>query len=109
MNTPVMFDGLLLRWAGYDKVEGNVERISPSNCGQHICPPGYSGDCTVLQKDKTPPRVDHCPGNIWVITKNGSAIVNWDAPHFTDNVGIERTVQKSGYFPGQVRKNCSST
>ncbi|XP_018027289.2 sushi, von Willebrand factor type A, EGF and pentraxin domain-containing protein 1, partial [Hyalella azteca] len=102
MKSPVMFEGLLLRWAGYDRVEGNVERVGPSNCGQHVCPLGYTGDCTVLQRDKTPPRVDHCPGHIWVITKNGSAVVNWDRPRFTDNIGIEKTIEKSGYFPGQA-------
>lgn len=103
MNSPVMFDGLLLRWTGYEDIEGNVERVGPSNCGQHVCPPGYSGDCSVLHRDKTPPRVDHCPGHIWVTTRNGSAVVNWDRPRFTDNIGIEKTVEQSGYFPGQVR------
>ena len=97
-----MFDGLILRWANYDKIVGNVERTGPSNCGQHLCPLGYSGDCSVLQRDKTPPRVDHCPGNIWVITNNGSSIVTWDRPRFTDNIGVEDVIESSGFFPGQV-------
>ncbi|XP_064091137.1 sushi, von Willebrand factor type A, EGF and pentraxin domain-containing protein 1-like isoform X2 [Macrobrachium nipponense] len=102
MNSPVIFDGLLLRWTGYDKVEGNVERVGPSTCGQYVCPPGYTGDCTVLERDKTPPRVDHCPGDIWVIARNGSKVVDWDEPHFSDNIGIEQVVDKSGYSPGQA-------
>ncbi|XP_071520140.1 uncharacterized protein uif isoform X2 [Panulirus ornatus] len=102
MNSPVMFDGLLLRWTGYDMVKGNVERIGPSTCGQYVCPPGYTGDCSVLERDKTPPRVDHCPTDIWVITRNGSAVVNWDEPLFSDNMGIEHVVDKSGYSPGQA-------
>ncbi|XP_045614794.2 uncharacterized protein uif isoform X1 [Procambarus clarkii] len=102
MNSPVMFDGLLLRWTGYDMVKGNVERIGPSTCGQYVCPPGYTGDCSVLERDKTPPRVDHCPGDIWVITRNGSAVVDWDEPVFSDNIGIEQVVDKSGYSPGQA-------
>ncbi|KAK7079934.1 Calcium ion binding, partial [Halocaridina rubra] len=102
MNSPVMFDGLLLRWTGYDSVRGNVERIGPSTCGQYVCPPGYTGDCTVLERDKTPPRVDHCPGDIWVITRNGSDVVDWDEPQFSDNIGINQIVDKSGYSPGQA-------
>lgn len=102
MNSPVMFDGLLLRWSGYDKVKGNVERIGPSTCGQYVCPPGYTRDCMVLERDKTPPRVDHCPGDMWVITHNGSAVVDWDEPLFTDNIGVTNHLDKSGYSPGQV-------
>ena len=49
MQSPVIFDGLLLRWSGYEKIQGNVERIGPSACGKKICPPGYFGDCDVLQ------------------------------------------------------------
>lgn len=105
MNSPVMFDGLLLRWTGYDMVKGNVERIGPSTCGQYVCPPGYTGDCSVLERDKTPPRVDYCAGDIWVITRNGSAVVDWDQPIFSDNIGIEQIVDKSGYSPGQVCSN----
>lgn len=104
MNSPVMFDGLLLRWTGYDKVVGNVERIGPSTCGQYVCPPGYTRDCMVLEMDKTPPRVDHCPGNMWVITHNGSAVVDWDEPLFSDNIGITNQIDKSGYSPGQVNR-----
>lgn len=102
MNSPVMFEGLLLRWTGYDKVQGNVERIGPSTCGQYVCPPGYTRDCMVLERDKTPPRVDHCPGDMWVITHNGSAVVDWDEPLFTDNIGIKDQIDMSGYSPGQV-------
>ncbi|XP_045124302.1 sushi, von Willebrand factor type A, EGF and pentraxin domain-containing protein 1-like isoform X1 [Portunus trituberculatus] len=102
MNSPVMFDGLLLRWSGYDKVKGNVERIGPSTCGQYVCPPGYTRDCMVLERDKTPPRIDHCPGDMWVITHNGSAVVDWDEPLFTDNIGVTNHLDKSGYSPGQA-------
>ncbi|KAK3869849.1 hypothetical protein Pcinc_024872 [Petrolisthes cinctipes] len=102
MNSPVMFDGLLLRWTGYDQVHGNVERIGPSTCGQYICPPGYTGDCTVLERDKTPPRIDNCPGDQWRITRNGSAVVTWDEPLFSDNIGVEEYTDNSGYYPGQA-------
>nr|XP_027224933.1 uncharacterized protein LOC113817130 isoform X1 [Penaeus vannamei] len=102
MNSPVIFDGLLLRWTGYDSVKGNVERVGPSTCGQYVCPPGYTGDCSVLERDKTPPRVNHCPGDMWVITRNGSEVVTWDEPVFSDNIGVTQIVDKSGYSSGQA-------
>lgn len=104
MNSPVIFDGLLLRWTGYDSVKGNVERVGPSTCGQYVCPPGYTGDCSVLERDKTPPRVNHCPGDMWVITRNGSEVVTWDEPVFSDNIGVTQIVDKSGYSSGQVSR-----
>lgn len=99
---PVLYSGLVLNWAGYEDVIGGVERIVPSHCGQRVCPNGYTGTkCQQLHVDKEPPRVDRCPGDLWVIAKNGSSIVNWDTPVFTDNVGVARIIEKSGHWPGQ--------
>lgn len=92
----------MLTWAGYDDTIGGVERIVPSHCGQRVCPNGYTGaKCQQLTVDKEPPRVDRCPGDLWVIAKNGSTIVNWDMPVFSDNVGVTKVVEKSGHKPGQ--------
>lgn len=102
MNIPVVFNGLLLRWTGYDNVVGNVERVSPSSCGEYVCPPGYVGDCTKLKVDKTPPRFDYCPGDNWVTAAQGSVVVTWDEPRATDNIGLKKMVENSGYVPGQV-------
>lgn len=104
-NAPVVYNGLILRWTGYDMVVGNIERVGPSTCRPFVCSPGYSGDCSVLESDKTPPRVDHCPGNIWIPTRNGTAVVNWDPPIFSDNIEIQKVVEKSGFSPGQVNYN----
>ena len=50
---PVLYRGLTLTWAGYDDTVGGVERVVPSNCGQRVCPAGYSGaHCEQLQVDK---------------------------------------------------------
>lgn len=50
---PVLYRGLILTWAGYEDTSGGVERIVPSQCGQRICSPGYSGPkCQNLQIDK---------------------------------------------------------
>jgi len=58
----IIYPGLILNWAGYDKTVGGVERIMPSRCGLVECPPGYTGDkCEVLEKDKIPPTVEYCP------------------------------------------------
>lgn len=50
---PVLYRGLILTWAGYEDIAGGVERIVPSQCGQRICPPGYTGPkCQELEVDK---------------------------------------------------------
>lgn len=46
--------------------------------------------------------MEHCPGDLWVIAKNGSAIVTWDEPEFSDNVGVIRVVEKNNHRPGQT-------
>lgn len=100
---PVLYQGLILTWAGYDDITGGVERVVPSHCGQRVCPLGYSGNrCQQLEADKIPPKIEHCPGDLWVIAKNGSSIVTWDDPQFTDNVGIVRVQEKSGHRSGQT-------
>lgn len=101
-SEPVLYSNLVLTWAGFEDVVGGVERIVPSHCGQRVCPNGYAGaKCQQLQVDKEPPKVDHCPGDLWVIAKNGSAIVRWDEPVFSDNVGVVRVLEKSGHKSGQ--------
>lgn len=50
---PVLYRGLILTWAGYEDTVGGVERIVPSQCGQRICAPGYTGPkCQQLEVDK---------------------------------------------------------
>lgn len=100
---PVLYQGLVLTWAGYDDTVGGVERVVPSHCGQRVCPPGYGGTkCQQLESDKIPPKMEYCPGDLWVIAKNGSAIVSWDEPKFVDNVGIVRIQEKNGHRSGQT-------
>ena len=52
--------------------------------------------------DKIAPKVEYCPGDLWIITRNGSALVSWDEPHFSDNVGVVKILEKSGHRPGQT-------
>lgn len=50
---PILHTGLVLTWTGYDDINGGVERMVPSHCSQHICPPGYTGpECDQLTVDK---------------------------------------------------------
>ena len=103
-DAPILFDGLILRWSGYEKTLGGVERIMPSICGERKCPPGYVGqDCSSQKNDKIPPTVTECPGDLWVATRNGSAFVNWDTPKFTDNQAVSTlNIQKPSLSPGQA-------
>ena len=103
-DAPILFNGLILRWAGYEKTVGGVERIMPSICGERKCDPGYVGpDCESQQSDKIAPTVAYCPGDLWIATSNGSAFVTWDIPKFTDNQGISTLrIMKPSITPGQA-------
>lgn len=46
--------------------------------------------------------MEYCPGDLWVIAKNGSAIVTWDEPHFSDNVEVVKVQESNGHRPGQT-------
>lgn len=102
-SEPVLYRGLILNWSGYEITDGGVERSVPSSCGQRNCEVGFSGEqCEKTDEDKEPPKVEHCPGDLWVIARNGSAVVNWDEPHFSDNVGVVSIVERNRHRPGQT-------
>lgn len=102
-SEPVLYRGLILNWAGYEVTSGGVERSVPSSCGQKKCPAGHSGNqCKQIDVDKEPPTVEHCPGDLWVIARNGSATVSWDEPHFSDNVGVTSIIERNGHRSGQT-------
>lgn len=104
-HSPVIFTGMLLRWTGYDNIVGTVERVGPGKCGEHICANGYSGeDCRILQQDKTPPAVLHCPPDMWVISSNTSTIVNWDDPQFADDLRNVHVTEVEKIKPGESLK-----
>ncbi|XP_013781236.1 uncharacterized protein LOC106465521 [Limulus polyphemus] len=102
-NAAVIFDGLHLRWTGYDWVDGTVEREEPGMCGERICPTGLGGkSCHVIEKDKVPPVVTYCPPDMWVITQNMTAVINWKVPQFSDNLHSIRVIEHNGLQPGQT-------
>lgn len=93
-SEPIFYRGLTLNWAGYEITTGGVERSVPSTCGQRAQ--------KQIDVDKEPPQVAHCPGDLWIISRNGSAQVTWDEPEFTDNVGVTRVIERSGHRSGQT-------
>lgn len=102
-NAAVVHSGLLLRWTGYDRVEGTVEREGPGRCGERVCPTGYTGDdCRILQQDKIAPAVLHCPPDMWVITENASTVVFWDEPQFADDLRSVQVSEVASYRSGQA-------
>lgn len=102
-SAPMLFDGLLLQWSGYDRIERGVERVMPSACGQRVCPLGFSGpSCASLDKDKIPPQVVRCPSDIWIETRNGSARVDWNEPQFSDNIRLAQVEETRGIRSGNT-------
>ncbi|XP_055635764.1 uncharacterized protein LOC129775276 isoform X1 [Toxorhynchites rutilus septentrionalis] len=101
-SEPVLYKNLILNWAGYEESIGGIERSVPSSCGRKKCEYGYVGSqCKQLESDKEPPRMEYCPSDMWIIAKNGSSIVHWDEPRFTDNTGVTKIIERNGRRPGQ--------
>lgn len=95
---------LLTYWTNYDLIHGNVEREQPGQCGQRVCPIGLTGDeCAILQQDKQAPKVLLCPPDMWVITPNVSTTIEWDEPHFIDDLAKPVAVaEQNNLKPGAV-------
>lgn len=83
------------------RVTGNVERIGPGECGNVVCRPGYTGKtCKILDLDKESPVVDYCPPDQFFETKNFTSVIRWKMPKFSDNIKVNRVVERSGYKHG---------
>ncbi|XP_055948273.1 uncharacterized protein LOC129981454 isoform X2 [Argiope bruennichi] len=102
-SAPVLYDGLLLRWTGYDRVDGTIEREGPGTCGEYVCPAGFTGEsCATQIQDKSAPKPVECPQDIWVVTPNTSAAVTWKEPSFVDSMHTLYVMEHRGYTPGQT-------
>ncbi|CAA3006472.1 sushi, von Willebrand factor type A, EGF and pentraxin domain-containing 1 isoform X1 [Olea europaea subsp. europaea] len=95
---------LLSQWAHFDLIQGHVERDQPGQCGQRVCPVGLTGDeCAILQQDKRAPQVLLCPPDMWVITANASTSIEWDEPHFIDDLAKPVAVaEQNNLKPGAM-------
>lgn len=91
-NSPVLFHGLQLRWANYDKIVGTVERQVPGHCGEQSCTTTVTEECIAKGGDKVPPKVVYCPPDMWVVTPNESIALQWEEPEFSDETGIKPEV-----------------
>lgn len=99
----VIFDGLLLRWTGYDQVVGAVQAVRPATCGQRVCALGYAGeDCRTLVQDKRPPELQHCPADVWVLSKSNQTVVHFDEPQFTDELKSVQVASEHDLRSGQA-------
>ncbi|XP_014661399.1 PREDICTED: uncharacterized protein LOC106804646 [Priapulus caudatus] len=88
-EAPVIFNGLALRWSGYDNIEGKVEVVHNSDCGSLICRPGYDGSfCNITTEDKIPPQAELCPPNIRVVSSFRQTAIEWPEPRFFDDRDI---------------------
>ncbi len=67
-----VFSGLVLRWTGYNRLSGKVEKVVPSSCGSHLCPESVEArGCSsseAVSMDKTSPNMEFCPGDLFVVT-----------------------------------------
>lgn len=108
-GAPEVFDGLILRWNGYDMLSGKLEKVVPSNCvgggngGGPICPPTVdpSVQCRIDDfVDKTPPMAKGCPGDIFVESAKREVNVTWTEPVFSDDILLTKV--EHNLKPGQV-------
>ena len=49
-----------------------------------------------------PPKVLHCPSDLWVISKNVTTFVNWDVPQFVDDLKSVQVAEANNNRPGQA-------
>ncbi len=100
-----LFDGLSLRFAGYNRLSGKVEKVVRSTCGRStmMCGGGNGGDrcdTTTMLVDRLMPKVDVCPGDLYVVTPLKEVNVSWQEPQFSDETQIDRV--EHNLKPGQV-------
>uniref|UniRef100_A0A914YVY8 Sushi, von Willebrand factor type A, EGF and pentraxin domain-containing protein 1 n=1 Tax=Panagrolaimus superbus TaxID=310955 RepID=A0A914YVY8_9BILA len=92
----VIFNGLALRYAGYDRLSGKVEKIVKSTCGRDKMLDSKSAK----KRDENSVSAISCPGDVYVITPLKEVNVTWEEPVFVSNNAIERIEQN--LKPGQV-------
>uniref|UniRef100_A0A7E4V9G4 Protein crumbs n=1 Tax=Panagrellus redivivus TaxID=6233 RepID=A0A7E4V9G4_PANRE len=92
-----LFNGLVLRFAGYNRLHGKVEKIVKSTCGRETC---SEGKCTLLGKKREENSINvlSCPEDVYVVTPLKEVNVSWSEPVFMSANPIEQIEQnlKSG-------------
>ncbi|KAL3108453.1 hypothetical protein niasHT_015375 [Heterodera trifolii] len=125
-GSPVLFDGLVLRFANYDRIEGKVERVGKSTCGRSEmpcrsannwslsaaqCPVGENGAAgrnAAFDEDDGehgPPmvEVEGCPEDLFVETREKETNISWQEPNFVSTrPSVEIVRVEQNVKPGQV-------
>ncbi|KRX15830.1 Fibropellin-1 [Trichinella nelsoni] len=100
-----MLANLVLRWTGFNRLSGKVDRVAPSTCGQALCQRSIDVKLCDPSKmlDKNAPKVHGCPEYINKQSEERSSKVEWPEPSFTDELSLERIERniKPGTVLGQ--------
>lgn len=94
-------DSLKLHFAGYDLLNGKVERIAKSTCGRselqtsnlQLSSPAQSNQFLQLNHLSTV-QIVSCPGNIFVVTSLKEVNVTWSEPLFVSSNPIRAPLER---------------
>lgn len=113
-GSPLIHKGVVLRFAGYDLLEGKVERIVKSTCGREdlgaltsqstSSSAASSSSSSMKETDEEQVRVDFCPSDLFVVTPLKEVNVTWSEPQFSirnRKNSVLRAVEQN-LKPGQV-------
>jgi hypothetical protein len=96
---PILYNGLVLQFANYDRLNGNVEKIVRSTCGRSQSTALQMAP-TREQRDSDAVKVENCPNDIFLVTPLKEVNVSWNEPVFSSANPIDR-IEKN-LKPGQM-------
>uniref|UniRef100_A0A0K0DJ67 Sushi, nidogen and EGF-like domain-containing protein 1 n=1 Tax=Angiostrongylus cantonensis TaxID=6313 RepID=A0A0K0DJ67_ANGCA len=88
-ETQLVYDNLLLRFAGYTEMKGKVERIPNSTCGR-----------AKRKRLESTVKATSCPSDQYVITSQREVNVTWPEPEFQSKNPLEKVL--TNFKQGQV-------
>uniref|UniRef100_A0A0N4ZHL7 Delta-like protein n=1 Tax=Parastrongyloides trichosuri TaxID=131310 RepID=A0A0N4ZHL7_PARTI len=94
-----IFDGLVTRFTGYNKIKGKVERISKSTCGRRTL---KNRENVVSLLNEPEIVVKYCPDDILISTNLRQSNVSWKEPVFETTTGAKIIRIERNLRPGQV-------
>lgn len=98
-DAPILYNGLVIQFANYDRLHGNVEKIVRSTCGRSQAT-GPQHMPTREQRAADAVQVEECPSDIFLVTPLKEVNVSWKEPVFSSANPIDR-IEKN-LKPGQV-------
>uniref|UniRef100_A0AC35U7X4 Sushi, von Willebrand factor type A, EGF and pentraxin domain-containing protein 1 n=1 Tax=Rhabditophanes sp. KR3021 TaxID=114890 RepID=A0AC35U7X4_9BILA len=94
-----IFEGLVIRFTGYNKFKGKVEKVAKSTCGRK---PAKLRESNVLAKKERSLVARDCPNDIFVVSKEREINVTWAEPTFETTSGSKIGEIHRNLRPGQV-------